>query len=338
VVDSDEEDVRGCPLGSHVFLTIARQLTVMSDYDSDFTDISGPPEPSCALPAAVSPCLASSYQRRLTPRQATKDGPPATRARTLSDRDSAGFPVDMFESLGFPPSFEDDMGIAVDDLKGVDLLEHVRSWTCFPPAPHGGDPLASLPLYTRQLPANPMPMSGLPPRGTRFVSPATHSAYAAQDLALTRALANWSSQTDSEEGPDDLCRAVYEKFTPAGISDFHLRRTPANYAEFITSGGQTRDFLSLDDGTAYNGPGNYAYGTFIDGNLLARLAGIYDGETECGYLTAWKVCGQRGLLGRDYGHRLCKIPYKLYVHEDGLRQKPHKMVVTMYGMYCCHRI
>jgi hypothetical protein len=310
----------------------------MSDYESDFTDVSDHPEPSCALPAAVRECLASSYQRRLTPRQATKDGPPATRARTLFDRDSAGFPVDLFESLGFPPSFEDDKGIAADVMEGADLLEHVRSWTCFQPAPHGGDPEASLPLYTRQLPSNPMPMSGLPPRGARFVSSATHSAYAAHDLALTRALANWSSQTDSEEGPDDLCRAIYAKFTPTGICNFHLRRTPANYAEFITSGGRTCDFLSLDDGAAYNGPGNYAYGTFIDGNLLERLAGVYNGETEAGCLTAWLSWRARGLLGRNAAHHCCKSACKIYVHEDGVLQKPHKMAVTMYGMYCCPSI
>jgi hypothetical protein len=233
-----------------------------------------------------------------------------------------------------PQSTDDGDDEDVEPASKDDALARARSWSCFSPVGDDSDDLALPPLYTVRPPKEPMSMSGLPPYGARFVSKETHRFYVLQDLAYTRALSKWSAQTDDVDGPDDECRAVYDKFSAGGISDFHMRRTPANYAEFIVS-GKARDFFALDDGAVYNGPGNYAYGTFYgnprDQSLDQVLAGIYGGEGERGFLTAWCGPGQRGLMMRDKQHHTANIPMKVYADVNGIRQKPHKMAVTMYG-------
>jgi hypothetical protein len=243
----------------------------------------------------------------------------------------------LYEPFDHRPRLTDDSDDEdVEPVRKDDTLARVRSWSCFSPVGDDSDPLALLPLYTVRPPKKPMSMSGLPPYGARFVSKDTHPSYVLRDLAFTRALSKWSAQTDDVDGPDDECRAVYEKFSAAGISDFHMRRTPANYADFIMS-GKARDFFALDDGTAYNGPGNYAYGTFHgnprDQGLDQVLAGIYNGQGGRGFLTAWYGPGRRGLMVRNKDHQVAKIPMKVYTHVDGIRQKPHKMAVTMYGVF-----
>jgi hypothetical protein len=77
------------------------QLTVMSEdkselteLSSELTELSDNLEPNHALTAAVSPCVESNYQRRLTFRQASVHSPSSSpaRARTLSNRASSPVP------------------------------------------------------------------------------------------------------------------------------------------------------------------------------------------------------------------------------------------------------
>jgi hypothetical protein len=66
----------------------------LTELSSELTELSDNPETNRDLTAAVSPCVESSYQRRLTLRQASVHSSSSTpaRARTLSDRASSPVP------------------------------------------------------------------------------------------------------------------------------------------------------------------------------------------------------------------------------------------------------
>jgi hypothetical protein len=79
----------------------------MSDARPELTEFSDHPKTQHALPAAVSPCVQSSYLRRLTLRQASVQSSSSspTRARTLFDRVSSPDPrprVLEHRSTAFP--------------------------------------------------------------------------------------------------------------------------------------------------------------------------------------------------------------------------------------------